>query len=523
MVAAATVLERILARKRLDLAAAMQAVPLEAVRARAEVAPSPRGFMAALRRGRRRALDGAVSPALIGEIKRASPSKGLIRAGFDPAGLARQYRRGGASALSVLTDEPFFGGRPEFLTQAREASGLPVLRKDFLLEPYQVYEARALGADAVLLIVAALDRRRLRELLDLARELGLDALVEVHDAAELDAALEAGAALVGVNNRDLRTFHTDLKVTDDLASRVPASCLLVSESGISSREDLLRVGAAGARAALVGESLMRQDDVAAAARRLLAFGQAPAAEALAAGPAIEPARPWVKICGHTTIESVRVAAEAGASAVGFVFAPSRRRVNPQQAADLGAAAPPWVERLGVFTPPEASGHPHDGTAATGGAWAGEIAATVRTADLTGVQLHGCRDPEAMRRLRSALPRNVRLLAGVAVRDRSDLNLLPALVQAGAEAVLLDAFVPGQAGGTGQRFDWTLAAAARERLGPAVPLYLAGGLTPENAAEAARVPGVDGLDVSSGVETGGVKDLEKIRAFLEALEGTAVRA
>lgn len=492
----ASYLDTILARKRLDLKTTMASRPLAEVARLAEAAPPTRGFIAALRRGRRLGLDGSESPALIGELKKASPSRGLIRPDFEPARLAAAYRRGGASALSVLTDEPFFQGTPEYLALAREASGLPTLRKDFLIEPYQVYEARAMGADAVLLIAAALEGGRLGEMLRLSTDLGLDALVEVHDRDELARALGAGAALIGINNRDLRTFQTDLRVTEDLAPLVPADVLVVSESGIHTRQDLLRVARAGAGAALVGEALMRHADVTAAAAALLSRDLARP----------ELACPWVKICGHTGRDSVQAAVDAGAAAVGFVFAPSRRRVTPEAARDLGRGLPPWAERVGVFAAEEAAG--------SAGA-AGAIAETVRQAALTGVQLHGCRGPEPVARIRRAVPRGIRVIAAVSVSGPDDLASLKALAAAGADAVLLDTAVPGQLGGTGRRFDWTLAAQARRVLGSRVPVYLAGGLTPENVGEALRQSGADGLDVSSGVETNGVKDPDRIRAFLEA--------
>lgn len=495
----ASFLDTILARKRLDLTEAMARRPLSEVARAADAAPPARGFIAALRRGRRRGADGRESPALIGELKKASPSRGLIRPEFDPAGVAAAYRCGGVSALSVLTDEPFFQGRPEYLALAREASGLPALRKDFLIDPYQVYEARATGADAVLLIVAALEGGRLGEMLRLSRDLGLDALVEVHDRSELERALEAGASLLGINNRDLRTFHTDLQVTEALAPLVPPGILVVSESGIHTRQDLLRVAEAGAGAALVGESLMRQGDVTAAAASLLGWEQAMP----------EPAQPWVKVCGHTGRESVLAAVAAGAAAVGFVFAPSRRRVTPEEARNLSQDLPPWVERVGVFAGDEVAGP----AAAAGGP--GALAETVRQAGLTGVQLHGCRRPEPVARVRGALPHGIRVIAAVPVGGPDHLTGLPALAEAGADAVLLDTAVPGVLGGTGRSFDWTLAAEARRVLGSRVPLYLAGGLTPENAAEALRQSGADGVDVSSGVETNGVKDPARIRAFLEA--------
>lgn len=270
------ILQRILARKREEVAGRKARVPLAELRARCAAAPAPRGFVAALR-----ACVDAGRPAVIAEIKQASPSRGLIRAdagagsgaGFNPAAIARSYAAGGATCLSVLTDIDFFRGSDAYLVEARAACTLPVLRKDFNIDTYQVHEARALGADAILLIAAALDNAAMTNLHALAIECGLDVLVEVHNAVDLQRALvlpaEARTA-IGINNRDLRTFETSIETTLMLRDDVPRDRLLVSESGIAAREDVARLRAAGVHAFLVGEACMRADDPGAALARLFA-------------------------------------------------------------------------------------------------------------------------------------------------------------------------------------------------------------------------------------------------------------
>ena len=259
------VLAGIAAYKRIDVAARKAAASQDAIEALARKASAPRGFRAALDH---RAAPGR--PALIAEIKKASPSKGLIRPDYDPPAIAQAYERGGAACLSVLTDGPSFQGHDAFLAAARDATALPCLRKDFLVDPWQVAESRALGADCILIILAMIDDGLAAELLAEARRFGMDALIETPDEAEMARACALGGDLVGINNRSLRTFEVDLAVTERLALLSPVDALLVAESGIFTKDDVARVSDGRAQAILVGESLMRQPDVEAATRALLA-------------------------------------------------------------------------------------------------------------------------------------------------------------------------------------------------------------------------------------------------------------
>lgn len=411
--------------------------------------------------------------AIIAECKSASPSRGLIRGAYDPAALARAYHRGGADALSVLTEPQWFGGSDDHLRAARAAVPLPVLRKDFMLDPLDLLESRLLGADAVLLIVAALGEK-LPLMLDAARRVGVDALVEVHDAAELDAAARAGASLIGINNRDLKSLRIDLATTERLAPRVPAGALLISESGIASGADFARARRAGAQAALIGTALSGQADAAAALTRLRR------------GAGVE-----VKICGVTQPEQAQAIALAGADYIGInCYAPSPRSVDAARGSEVAVAARSGGARtVGIFVDEEAGR-------------VREIAAQCR---LDFVQLHGRETPDGAEAL--GLP----YLRAFKVNEA--FSAVQAEAFSGAAAWLFDAGSTALAGGTGETFDWSrLAAVPRQR-----PLFLAGGITPENAAAAVAAVDPDVLDIASGVESApGVKDLAKVAAVLRAV-------
>ena len=265
MADAPDILKKIVAYKEDELVAAKVGRPLEEVRARlADLEDHPRGFEQALRNAGESGWT-----AVIAEVKKGSPSKGLIRPDFDPLEIAAIYEKNGAACLSVLTDEHFFLGHLSYLALIREQVNLPLLRKDFIFDPYQIYEARAAGADAILLIAAILDLHQLRDFYSLAKELSLDVLLEVHDRNEMDTALQTDCTLIGINNRDLRTFVCDLATTEQLAGLVPSDRLLVTESGINARADILRLQKAGAGAFLIGEALMREPDMGAKLRELL--------------------------------------------------------------------------------------------------------------------------------------------------------------------------------------------------------------------------------------------------------------
>ena len=258
------ILKKIIDYKQGELAAIKASLPLTELKARIADLPPPRGFAAALHR-----TGNAGSTAIIAEVKKGSPSKGVIRADFDPLAIAATYAENGAACLSILTDTHFFLGHLSFLPAIRKVVDIPLLRKDFIFDPYQIYEARVAGADAVLLIAAMLDLSRLRDFAALARELALDVLLEVHDEEELETALATDCGLIGINNRSLHTFVTSLSTTERLAPLVPADRLIVAESAIDTRADIVRLQHSGAKAFLIGEALMREPDIGAKLRELL--------------------------------------------------------------------------------------------------------------------------------------------------------------------------------------------------------------------------------------------------------------
>jgi indole-3-glycerol phosphate synthase/phosphoribosylanthranilate isomerase len=448
------VLGEIAARKRVDVAARLAGQDLESLRARA--APTALSLRFALARPGAR---------FILEVKRASPSQGILRRAADPAAVARAYRSA-ADAISVLTDEPYFGGSLDDLEAVRAAFDGPILAKDFIVDPRQVPEARLHGADAVLAILALLSDAEARALIDEAERLGMDVLVETHDEGEVRRAIALGAAIVGINNRDLKTLAVDLAVTERLASLVPADRLVVAESGIAARADVERL-APHADAFLVGSALMRASDPGLAARAL-AFGR-------------------IKICGLTDPGDARLAEEAGASFAGLILVPGTKRAIdlPQAEAIAGALSIPTV---GVFRDAPMI----------------EVAQAAQALGLAAIQLHGEEDSAAIRELRRMLP------AGVAVWAAAAVGAEAPQPRPGADRILYDTKAGAGSGGTGIAFDWSLLAG--RDLSAAI---LAGGLGPGNIAAAGRL-GAWALDVGSGVEAApGRKDPERLAALFEA--------
>ncbi len=463
-----TFLDRILASRRADVAKATDAAE---VRLAAENRARPAHLL-------RHAL-AQNRIHIIAEFKRASPSLGPIRLDADLAQIVRAYDAAGVSAISVLTEPAFFRGSLDDLREARATTARPILRKDFTVSEYQIDEAAAAGADVVLLIVAALsDQELLRFRIRAEDELGLDALVEVHTAEEMKRAADAGATIVGVNNRDLRTFQTSLETSEKLAALAPGGATLISESGIATAADIVRLRRCGYRGFLIGESLMRASDPAALIRQLRGEVQ-------------------IKVCGVTTAEDAERCAAEGVDMIGLNFAPESRRCLSVEAAraivDAVRLRFPAVRFVGVFVNQDPN----------------FINETARELGLAAVQLHGDETPDDVREINA--PSVIK-----ALRVGPDFALETAAAYE-CDAILLDAHSPHARGGTGERFDWKIAFAVKARV---KRLILAGGLSPENVHEAIQTVGPDAVDVCSGIEeSAGRKDTEKLRRFVAAARGT----
>lgn len=458
------ILEKLAQSTRLRVEKKKEEAPFETVRRQAEaLAQQEQKKEGGLTFPFERAL-AAKGVSFICEVKKASPSKGLIAPDFPWLQIAKEYEAAGASAISVLTEPEYFLGSDRYLQEIARTVTIPVLRKDFTVDAYQIYEAKTLGASAVLLIVSLLSDGELKEFLNIAHSLGLSALVEAHDEQEVRRALAAGARIVGVNNRDLKTFSVDVNNSRRLRSLIPPGVLYVSESGIRTAEDVGQLYHNGTDAVLIGETLMRSPDKAV---KLAELKQA--------------CRPKVKICGLTRPCDVAFVNQSRPDYAGFVFARRKRRLDREQARALRALLDPGIVPVGVFVDEDPE----------------RIAEYVREGIIDMVQLHGQEDEAYLARLRKLV--SCPLIKAFGIAQEADIRRAK---ESSADYILLD----NGPGGTGQRFDWSLLPSLGR------PFFLAGGLDCENVAEAAG-SGAFALDVSSGVETDGVKDEGKIAEFI----------
>ncbi len=453
------VLERIVEHKRLEVAERMRRRPREEIIR--DLEPSRRSLREAL---------GAKRCGFILECKKASPSRGLIRRDFNPVDIANSYAPF-ADGISVIADNRFFEGRLEYIRKVSKSVKQPVLCKDFIIDPYQIFEARSFGADAVLLMFSVLSDEEIEKCATAAASFDLDVLAEVHDENELERALGFDLPIIGINNRNLKTLEVDLSVTEKLAPRVPPNRVIVAESGVSTHRDVLRL-LPFVDGFLVGSSLMEKSDIDSACRELIH------------GP--------VKVCGLTRPEDAEAAWRSGAVYGGLIFAgKSQRLVDESTARSVRDAAPlTWV---GVFV--------NEGIE--------RIATLVKTLDLGAVQLHGEESLEYVEDLKKRIPRTCEIWKAVRIGDR----IPTAVDKTGADRILLDTFKRGVHGGTGERFDWSLLE-GRDLSN----VILSGGLNPEIAADADAFS-ASALDVNSGVETEpGVKSAARLDDFFAALRG-----
>jgi indole-3-glycerol phosphate synthase / phosphoribosylanthranilate isomerase len=481
-------LSKILAARRERVKAAKASAPIEQVRVRAETVRGdsiPHRFAKALR--------DENQTNIIAEFKRRSPSKGDLNTHADAAVVAKAYESGGAAAISVLTEEDFFGGSLADLKKIRETVSIPLLRKDFIVDEYQVCESAAAGADAFLLIVAALDDSTLARLRALGEdELGMDALVEVHTKDELNRAVNAGARIIGANNRNLHTFEVSIDTSEQLARIAPRDAILVSESGLSPAAITLLI-ALGYRGFLVGEALMRAEDPAEALRDFIA-GQT-------GSRAVQ-----VKICGITNLQDARAAIEAGADMLGFnFFQQSPRFVDPETARRIIQEIRPKsngpVTMVGVFVNETIE----------------NVLRIAETVNLDGIQLHGDETAEFCERLKRLSPQRL-LIKAMTTSGALDLN---GLSDYQVDLIMIDAYDPKLRGGTGQTADWAIARDAAANL-PGI--VLAGGLSAENVAAAIAMVRPRAVDACSSLETSpGRKNAERMREFVNAVRTSKLPA
>ena len=461
-------LEQIVSKTRADLEQRKLVVPFEEQQRLALSQSAPRDLLEALSDPSKSRI------GLIAEVKRASPSRGMFAPDLDPIELACTYASNGATAISVLTESHFFLGSFEYLAAIKQVVKVPVLCKDFIIDEYQVYEARAYGADAILLICAILDQVQLQRLLKVAHDLRMGCLVEVHTSEEVQQAIAAGANVIGINSRDLVTFQMNPSLIRKLRPLIPKDRVVVAESGIHSSADARRLARYDVQAMLVGESLVTSQDIPAQIRTLLK----------GANESVQ-----VKICGLRTTDQLVSARDAGADLLGLMFYdPSPRSIHPQEARELLKTCEDshiTPDIVGIFVNKEAE----------------YINDIVEQVGLHFVQLHGNESPEFCKRI------NRPVIKGLRLNRRADLNLIEKYKQT-SWRILLDTPTV-KWGGTGETHDWDLARTVAQQ----TPIFLAGGLTPENVAEAIHQVHPWGVDVSSGVEINGNKDAEKIRAFV----------
>jgi indole-3-glycerol phosphate synthase/phosphoribosylanthranilate isomerase len=465
-------LDRIVTQTHADLEVRKREVPLAELQQQAFEQSAPRDLL--------KAFEPRSQVHLIAEVKRASPSKGMLAPHIDPVELARVYEANGAAAISVLTEPHFFLGSPAYLTAIKQAVNIPVLRKDFIIDEYQVYEARAWGADVILLICAILDDTQLRHLLHVANELGMRSLVEVHTLEEARRAIDAGAVVIGVNSRDLVTFQMNPYLIGEIRQIIPKDRVVVAESGIHTEADARRLARYDVQAMLVGESLVVSDDVPAQMQMLL-HGANKSTQ--------------VKICGLRTAEHVNTATQIGADMLGFIFhEPSHRFITLQQVRLVLQASESFMQPparqckpdlVGVFVNKEVD----------------YINEVIEQVGLQYVQLHGTETPEFCQQIKRPV------IKALQVRSEADLQQIKSY-QSVIWRLLLDTPTPNW-GGSGEAHDWDVARLASQ----AHRILLAGGLTPENVGAAIRQVRPWGVDVSSGVETDGHKDSGKIGAFI----------